>query len=126
MPNVLFLMTIFEIIGLLGFTYISAALSNQGVQYLPLALAAFSVIWLAIKKGKQLTSRQIVIASLCVPLLFIGCFQILGLLLPGMSKDVDIFSVENLMRLSVIAVIAVVDHAGLFVTARILGQRKIK
>lgn len=118
MPNVLFLIPLFEILGLLGFTYIATTLSNQGAQYLPLVLAAFSVIWFAIKHGKHLTSRQIAIASICVSLVFMGCFQILGFFLPGLAKDVDIFSVENLIRLGVITVIAVVSHAGLFAVAR--------
>ena len=122
MPNVLFLIPLFEILGLLGFTYIATTLSNQGAQYLPLVLAAFSVVWLAIKNCKQLTSRQIAIVSVCVSLVFVGCFQILGLFLPGLAKDVDVFSAENLMRLSAITVIAVVGHAGLFAAIRYIRR----
>lgn len=118
MPKILWLIPLFEILGLMGFIYLATLLSGQEIRYLPLVLAAGFVIWLAVKNGKELTSKQIVVASISVSLIFVGCFQLLGFLFPGLSKDVDLLSFSNLVRLCVIGIVATVGHAGLFVAVR--------
>jgi hypothetical protein len=65
-----------------------------------------------------MTSKQILVASIVISLMFVGCFQIMGLIFPGLAKDIDLFSIENLIRLGTIAAIAVVGHLGLFVAIR--------
>ncbi len=122
MPSMLLLIPLIEILGLLAFAYSSGVLGNQEVRYLPIVLAAALVIWLAKKNSATLTIQQVMAASIVISLVFVGCFQILGLVLPGLAKDVDVFSIENLVRLSTIAAIAVVGHLGLFAATRYLHR----
>ncbi len=118
MPLVLFLIPLFEIFGLWGFTSLAATFDNPIVRYLPLALALIAVVWLAAKNTKSLSLQQVAVASLLVSLVFVGCFQIMGLTLSGLAKDIDLVSIENLFRLSIITVIATVCHFVLFAGIR--------
>lgn len=122
MPKVLLLIPLFEIAGLVGFIHAAALLEHQEIRYLPIVLAAVPVIRLAIRNGKELASKQVVIASILLSLTFTGCFQILGYAFPGLAKDVDAFSVGNLIRLSVVAVVSIIAHTTLFMTARLFRQ----
>jgi hypothetical protein len=118
MPRKLLMIPLLEILGLLGFTYFSSLLGSQELRYLPLVLAAGLVIWLAEKNGREFSLKQIAITSILVSLVFVGLFQILGFIIPKLSKDIDLISLSNLVRLATICVVAVVGHAGLFVAVR--------
>jgi len=122
MPTTLFLIPLFEILGLVGFISFSASLGSHEIRYLPLVLAAGIVVWLAAKSSRELTPRQILVASVVVSLIFVTCFQVLGFVFPGLAKDVEIISLGNLVRLGSISMIATVAHAGLFAAVRYLRR----
>lgn len=118
MPGRLLLIPLCEIFGLLGFMYFAARLGSQEIRYLPLVLAAILVIWLAVKGGKELTPRQIALVSISVSVVFVILFQMLGFVFSGLAKDIDLFSLSNLVRLGTIGMLAVAGHAGLFTAVR--------
>jgi len=123
MPYVFLLIPLLEILGLFGFTYVAAVTDEQSVRYLPFAVAAIVVIWLAFKNVKSLTPKQITISSVLVSLAFVGCFQILGLIVPGLAKDVDLLSIANLLRLSAVFAVAFAGHFALFATMKAISKQ---
>jgi hypothetical protein len=118
MPSALLLIPVFEMLGLLGFIQLAQMSNSQVLRYLPLVLAAILVVWIAIRQGKTLTLKEVAIASFLIALVFVACFQFIGLVFTGLAKDVDVFSVENFIRLSLIAIGVFVGHAGLLAAAR--------
>ena len=126
MPSAFLLIPAFEMFGLLGFIQLAQMSNGQEFRYLPLVLAVIPVIWIAIRQGKALTLREVAIASLLIAIVFVACFQVAGLVFTGLAKDVDIFSVENFARLSLIATGAFVGHLGLLATVRRLSHNPRK
>ena len=126
MPSALLLIPAFEMFGLLGFIQLAQTSNGQEFRYLPLVLAVIPVIWIAIRQGKTLTLREVSIASLLIAIVFVACFQVAGLVFTGLAKDVDVFSVENFGRLSLIATGAFVGHLGLLATVRRLSHNPRK
>ena len=126
MPSALLLIPAFEMFGLLGFIQLAQMSNGQEFRYLPLVLAVIPVIWIAIRQGKTLTLREVSIASLLIAIVFAACFQVAGLVFTGLAKEVDIFSVENFARLSLIATGAFVGHLGLLATVRRLSHNPRK
>lgn len=119
----LLLIPLFEIFGLFGFLYLPVFLDNQEIRHLPLVLSAIIVILFAVKNGKKLAVRQIVIFSAVISISFVVLFQLFGFLFPGLSKDVDIFSFSNLVRLGAIGIVAMVGHVVLFVAIYCIRRR---
>lgn len=124
MPNALFLMPVFELFGLLGFVYLAKIPDWQALRYLPLVLAVCLVIWIAIKQGDAIKPKQAASLSFWIALLLVVGFQLAGLVFPGLAKDVDILSMSNFVRLSLIAVGAWIGHAGLLTAVHCLRNKR--
>ena len=118
MPSALLLIPVFEVLGLLGFIQLAQMPNSRALRYLPFVLAAILVVWIAMRQGKTLTLKGVAIAAFLIALVFVACFQFMGLMFTGLAKDIDVFSVENFIRLGLIAISVFVGHAGLLAVAR--------
>jgi hypothetical protein len=123
MPLILLLVPVLELLGLLGFVYLASSTVDPNLRYLPLMVAGGAVVFLFAREAGAMTLRQLAIAVALLSVLAGGVFQVLGLVYPGLAKDVDHISFGNVMRLAVVSGMAFVVHGGLLALCHLLRGR---
>ena len=110
----------FEILGLLGFIVASRYQEEMVTRFLPLLLAVVAVALVAFLKEKAFSYKEIAYISIAASAIFILVVQILGFTVnPGLAKDMDFLSGENLVRAVVMLSIGTAGHFLLLSLVRI-------
>lgn len=110
----------FEILGLLGFIFASSYQEGMVTRFLPLLLALAAVAFIAYLKAKAFSYKEIAYISVAASAIFILVVQILGFTVyPGLAKDMDFLSGENLVRSVVMLFIGIAGHFLLLSLARV-------
>lgn len=110
MPPILLLVPVLELLGLLGFIYLAPISTVPRLRYLPVVVAVIAVVLLFAREAGSMTMRQLAVAAAMSSVLAVVAFQIVGFIYPGLAKDVDALSFENVARLAVTLAIAFVVH----------------
>lgn len=113
MPTILLIIPALEILSGLGFIYLASNSTVSGLRYLPVLIAAVAVLFLFARVAGSMTLRQIAVTALTLTFLATAAVQGIGLVFSGFAKDIELISVENLARLSVIFIIGLILHGGL-------------
>lgn len=111
MPPILLLVPVLELLSLLGFTYLASISVHPSLRYLPLVVAAVTIVLLFAREAGSMTLRQLAAAAALLSVLAVTAFQVVGFAYGGLAKDVDPISFDNVTRLAVILAIALAAHA---------------
>lgn len=114
-----------EIVGLLGFLFISRYQDAAFARFLPLLIALATVGYVAYRNGTAISYKQIGGVSLVTSAMFVVVVQLLGFMVfPGLNKDMDFLSLENATRAGLMLVIGMVGNFLLLTLARV--ARKLR
>lgn len=111
--------SLLEVIGLLGFIFVSRYQVGGEYRYLVLLIALVAIIYVAYLRVGVISYKEIIYISIAVSAVFVVVVQFLGFTFyPGLVKDIDFFSVENTTRIGLIMIIGSVGHFLLLLLAR--------
>lgn len=112
---------VFEVLGFWGFIIASRYQEGMVTRYLPLLLALLAVVFVAYLKVKAFSYREIAYISVVASAIFILVVQILGFTVyPGLAKDMDFLSGENLVRAGVMLFVGTAGHFLLLSLVRVV------
>lgn len=115
MPTLVFLISAFELLGFFGFLLLARLPDWQAYRYIPFGIMGYLVIWLLTKQRRLFSLKQTVAVSFWIALLVVIGFQLLGMIFPGLAKDMDLVSMSNFIRLVWFFLIVWITHIGLLI-----------
>lgn len=124
MPPILLLVPVLELLGLLGFIHLASTSVGPSLRYLPLVVAAVTVVLLITREAASMTLRQLAVSAALLSLAAVTGFQVLGFVFSGIAKDVGPISLANVVRLAVLLAIAMVAHGSALAVCHYLGRRR--
>ena len=111
----------FEILGFLGFIVSSRYQEGMVTRTLPLLLALVTVAFIAYLKAEEFSYREIAYISVVASAILVLVVHILGFTVyPGLAKDMDFLSGENLVRAGVMLSIGTAGHFLLLSLVRVV------
>lgn len=127
MRKLIVYLLVLEVGGLLGFIVVSTYPEIQSLRYFPILMAAGGVFIFSFNVAPRLTIKQVAYSSIIVSLLFVLALQALGFtIFPGLVKDMELISVDNVARMGLMILIGVISHFVLLMSAHRFGRAQSK
>jgi hypothetical protein len=109
-----------EILGLLGFIVFSRYQNGDLTRLLPLLISFLAIVYVAYSKATGISKKEVFYVAIMASAIFVSAMQFLGFIFyPGLAKDIEFLSTENLIRTVLMLIIGTFGHTLLLTVVRI-------